>query len=142
LIWFPLHLFHVLAVFFNYSTHIITHMSTSWASSSRTWCSLSWPDWDWHGLPICTLFLLAKRQKAIIVLLLWFVSPAAQKQQILSKFMHECPNDLCNSCFSFIMFLAEIRPVELFFQMHLLAIWPTQGSGAISNLELSTSPLR
>lgn len=36
----------------------------------------------------------------------------------------------------------EIRPAELFFQMHLLARRLTEGSGAISNLEPSTSPLR
>ncbi|XP_070056418.1 tetratricopeptide repeat protein SKI3 isoform X1 [Nicotiana tomentosiformis] len=36
----------------------------------------------------------------------------------------------------------EIRPAELFFQMHLLARRLTEGSGATSNLEPSTSPLR
>lgn len=36
----------------------------------------------------------------------------------------------------------EIRPAELLFQMHLLARRLTEGSGAISNLDPSTSPLR
>uniref|UniRef100_A0A1S3Y886 DUF4283 domain-containing protein n=1 Tax=Nicotiana tabacum TaxID=4097 RepID=A0A1S3Y886_TOBAC len=36
----------------------------------------------------------------------------------------------------------ESRPAELFFQMHLLARRLTEGSGAISNLEPSTSPIR
>lgn len=38
--------------------------------------------------------------------------------------------------------LAESRPAELFFQMHLLARRLTKGFGATSNLEPSTSPLR
>ncbi|KAM3236778.1 tetratricopeptide repeat protein SKI3 isoform X1 [Capsicum annuum] len=36
----------------------------------------------------------------------------------------------------------EIRPAELFFQMHLLARRLKEGSAAISNLEPATSPLR